>query len=337
MQNSELAQPPADEQQANTIDDAPQTFYRDPAIGRKVTMTAIGTAAGFAIAIVGFIVCLVVDVDPIAMNMMTTAPAMWGIFCAVRLSSLAGSWQTVNVDANGITATRGSKSQHVAWQDVGNVKREDGSILGSDIQLLNTRGKKLLTISDSITDNKTLEAIIKQKVAERDDDVAEKVERKNLRKQGLILVTCGFVMLMAGLGGVYMAIAEMNDASQFESSAVEGVGVITDLVVAPNGFTKRVYYTIEGDAGQSADHNVEVKDEHWQLLKVGQQVPVRYVPAKPGIALMKGEVRSNSPMDEPWTMVLAGGFLACLGLAGLGVGIASWMGFDVDKMLGMKK
>ena len=326
-------------QAAVSADAQPVTFVREGAAGVQIVLLAIVTAALFAIGLLGFVISISLDLGVIGRTGITVVPIVGGVACAARLLSLGRMTRSVTVAADGVTIEQASGTAHYAWSQIGSVKYEKDNMYGSGISLLDNAGKKLAVISLAISRHDELARLLQEGVAAHNADVAEVVQKKVLFRQGVLIALFGVVAMLVGGGLIYGAFETQRADALFASAAVDGEAVVTDLIVAPNGRTKRVYFAVEGDNGVTADHNVEADETYWHSLSVGDLIAVRFVPAEPSIAQMaQGQVIDDGdPMDSPLANFGLGGVAILFGIVVLGLGIACLMGYDIDKMFNASK
>ncbi len=316
--------------------DEPVVYRRHSSVSTQIIFSGLGGLVAIVIALFGILVVIGGGLSQITLHTCGTLPAIFGVFVLMRALSLGKTPASVTVDNEGVTVVRGS-STLIPWQQIAAARVvPDGSPMsnGKTIKLYDANGKTLAAIGDGVEMHDSLGKLLEEQVAARGKpEVAEEVTKKSSRKFGVLSAGFGLVLLAVAASLVYDAINTRREARLFETAAVDAQALVTDLVVAPNGFTKRVYFEVTGENGEVAEHNVEATEAYWSTLAVGQTIPVRTVPGEPHIARMaEGEVAAEDPFGNPVMQIVvlvAGGGL---GLLFVLAGVAGILGYDIENI-----
>ena len=269
--------------------------------------------------------------DPIRLNLTTTMPAIFGMFGLIYAFQLSRAPRSVCIRKDGCEIVR-AQSTTYPWSELGSIQSEESSAWGTKVIHLKDRNDKKVETITGIQDLPQLVEELKKRVqasgglsASPGKPTATHIKRGRKRAIGFILGSmltsfgCGFMLINA------MFESKKADAMTHES--IEGRGLVTRKLVAPNGLTKRLYVQVEGENGESKEHNFEVSDACYENSKEGSEIPIVYVPYDPRMAeLVDGQIKKQS---SPWVAYGASAFFLLLTLLLLAVSGLSWFGYDI--------
>jgi hypothetical protein len=315
-------------------DDSEQLFLRaDNAVKQGGWMIAGGVAAAALAALgLGVVILLGGSGNQLQLHAMTTMPIIIGIMLLGAGWMLLRSPVQVAVGPEGITIEgRRGKTTH-RWEQIGWAMAGMPGMGGRRVlTIFDTRGKTLAQLSDAFDQFDTLVELVKQRVAARQGDTADRLRRSKSRRLSLISFAAGISLSAAAIGVAWMTHHDQRAARLLAEQGVEGEGQIVRRFVAPNGVTRRLEYSVKTDAGLAPQRNAEVEKAYWDSLEAETTVPVIYVPAEPSISkLAEGEIEDDDPTKQP---LMGYGLAAVGGLIGLGLfaaGIMQFCGWDLD-------
>ena len=294
----------------------------------------MGGIAGCLLAVLGFGLALLLPVNAITLQMVTTVPLLAGLSALFRGLTMTKGPQEVILDGTGLHMRRDAEVTSHAWDDIGWATLTLGNLSQSKILIVYDRsGKQLVKLSASYADFDEMAEHVVDRAGKDAPEIAVKLRRGKARKQGYFLIAGGtlFLALSASVG--WMTYDEALGEQLLLTSGVPGEGKIVERKVAPNGRTKRLYYEVTGTNGEAATHNAEVEETYWQQLEGEMTVPIIYVPDDPSRSrLQQGEVDRDK---GDFTKTPAGGYLvsgivALLSVGFIIIGILNLKGWDVD-------
>ena len=331
-----VAEPPT---AAGTVDDGPREFF-PPSGHRFRTLASIaGGAILIAVGLIAFVVTLAagVDVGPIQLQIMTTAPMIGGIFMAATAWMNRQCPSAIRLWPQGLEVYEQSDQppRTIAFADVDRVVSGMTFQAGKEpLHLVAADGERLATIPASIKGYKDLRRAIRAGVESlRPADVAGPPAGKRSWKHVLGYGFGAAVTLAMAIGAAVMGAIERRDAAAMESRGVTGTGVVTEKKIAPNGQTKRLYVRVAGNDGTTEIHNFEVTEAKYNAVEVGDEVAVRSVPDDPGVAeLTSGQVdnRDAVAFETPWMNYAMVAIFAFMAIAAAGMTVLSWQGYDLQ-------
>jgi hypothetical protein len=197
--------------------------------------------------------------------------------------------------------------------------------------IFDVKGRKLADLSDAIEDFDGLVDLIKQHIAAKGDQTADKIQFSKAKRTATLSAVVGVLALVISGFLAWSNHNEIRAARLLEQSAVPGRAEIEERFLAPNGVTPRLVYRVTTADGRSATHNAEVERRVWDKLEGAKSVPVLYVPEDPSISrLLIGEVQSRDSFQNPivgYGLPAAG---AALGLFFIGAAILLSFGWSID-------
>jgi hypothetical protein len=280
----------------------------------------------------GFLIAIFLGVNQISLHGMTTLPTMLG------LGALYAAWtkfhapREVGVGPEGIRIDTGRESRTYGWDRIGWCTVQMGGMgFQRSLRLYDVQGRRLADLSDTIEDFDALVELIKQHIAAKGDQIADKIQLSKAKRTAMLSAVVGVLALAISGAFAWHNHGEIRAARMLEQSAVPGRAEIEERFLAPNGITPRLVYRVSTPDGRSATHNAEVERRVWDKLEGAKSVPVLYVPEDPSISrLLIGEVKSRDSFESPlvgYGLPAAG---AALGLFLIGAAVLLSFGWSVD-------
>ena len=307
-------------------------FIRSGSAAAKGTWFLVGGFCAIVFAGLGFAFSLVARVDQITMHAITTMPTILGLGAITAGYSLIRAPKQVFVGTHGIAIDGKGGRRSYSWDQIGWVKYgSSAEIHRRHLILYDTSGKTIATISDAFQNFDTLVALVRERVAAKQEDVSERIRTKKARSMSLVAVGTGVLMAAAGGGVAWHTYAEQRAARVLQELGVPQDAELVRRFVAPNGVTRRIEYRVTTPNGKSATRNAEVQPAYWHSLEGVTTVPVIAVPNEPAISrLVIGEVEEDDLMKTP-----VGGYgLSILGaimsLFMFGAAVMLWLGWDIS-------
>lgn len=291
-----------------------------------------GGIVALVFAGVGFAVSLVSRADPLAMQLMTTMPALLGI------GALAGAWTTVNtprevrVGPGGVRVEDDRRAvgfdwEHLGWSSVETAPLNNRRVLC----LYGTDGRTLVRLSDALEPFDELVEAVAAGIAAKGDDTAAHIQAVKARRSAVFMATGGVAFLALSIAVAGMTSREIRAARLLKTAAVPGVARIEKRFLAPNGVTPRLVYRVTTPDGRSATRNAEVARPVWDSLDGAPTVPVVYVPEDPSISrLAFGEPPNRDSTRQPLVGYGMPALVALMSLFFLGCAALMWRGWDID-------
>ncbi|MFO1092613.1 MAG: hypothetical protein U0992_04760 [Planctomycetaceae bacterium] len=317
-------------------------FLRRQSSNTSGILLILGGLALMGFALIGFVICLLVRVNQVTLQSMTTIPILLGLGAIFRGWTSIRSPSEVIVDQDGITLTGGPGGRTIAWEDIGLASAADAPLAHKRrLTLFDKRGKALAVISNDFDDFEKLVSQVRSHIETQPENVSGKLQLSKARRMALFT---GVIGILFAIGAGFIAFDTWNTRRGKEllaASGVEGAGNILRRFVAPDGTTHRIEYQVTGDNGQIATRNVEVERGYWGQLEGAATVPIRYVPAEPQFSdLLSGEIEEDIYGPISGYTLCAG--LALMSLFMVGVSVMQFYGWDfgtdpTTKKLGFRK
>jgi hypothetical protein len=308
-----------------------QVFRRSGSAGANGTLLMLGGVGGLCFALVGFAIAIFGRVGTMALQAMTTIPALLSIGALTAGWAMVRSAQRVSVSQEGLEIETARGSRRLSWDEVGSSAVESGGMSHRRrLNITDRAGKSIAKLDESFERFDEIVALISRHVAAKGDGTSERILRKKARRQAILAFVVGLFMAVAAVFVAWTAHAEQRATRLLEEKGQAGQGEIVRRFTAPNGVTKRVEYRVVGTGGRSGTRNVEVEPEYWESLKRESSIPIIYLPDEPEISrLEEGEVVERDFTKTPtgaYGLAALGGALALFMLA---VSPLMWHGYDL--------
>ena len=213
---------------------------------------------------------------------------------------------------------RRGQTQLQPWDELAFAVVEDGGPFSAmSLQVFGFDGKRRLKLPGGLKRFGELCDAVKAKLS---GAPATAIDRAKLIRNRRVAVYTFIGAVVFGLLSAFVIFTELQeqrDAERLAVEAVEGEGKVIELKMAPNGVTPRLIYSFQGD-----ERNVEIPQVLYDLLNVGDNINVDYVPGEPTLHRFPGEVARDGERLGPlmWVMpVVVLAFLVMSVLAWIGV------------------
>jgi hypothetical protein len=266
------------------------------------------------------------------MHAMTTLPTLLGIGALNAAWRIARSPRQVTLGTNGLTIDNRSGAETLAWDRIGWATVGPG-VLNQRRQLIlyDVHGKLLATISDAFDDFDQLTEVVQQRIAAKEDDTADRLQRRKSKRSALFLTATAIGLLALAAANLWMVQREQRAQRLLAEAAVPGDAEIVRRFLAPNGVTARLEYRVTAPDGTQGTRNAEVTRDYWDSLEGATTVPVKYVSEDPSISrLVTGEAPDDDPTKRPAMMYGLCGVLALISLFLMAAAVLQWRGWDID-------
>ena len=295
-----------------------------------------GGIAAILLGAIGFTFALFVDVDQLQLHFISTFPILIGISLLSSGFVTGRKRNRIEVGQEELSIYSGPSRppRKISWDEIAFAKRNQNPYSASEVLILHGYdGKKITSIDSHYHRVSQLFESIEEKVASHAKPDAGQAATKHDRKSAIfvICVGSGFLLLSIFIG--WMTYDDARQRSLLETEATLGVAQVEDLVVAPNGTTKRLHYRVDiGDGKTYESENIQVTDEYWDSIQDATTVPVVYASSDPNISrLEEGQVFDDDVLKTP----LGGYGLSAIGcLMSLGfiiLGTLQMLGFDLGQ------
>lgn len=316
----------------NSHEEVEDLFLRRDSATSNARWCMVGGILALVFAAIGFAVAIFTRVDQLSMHAMTTLPTLLGLGALTAARTLASTPQQVAVGPKGLRIEGRRGSQQYSWDQIGWATMGAGALnQRRRLVVVNTDGKNIAKLSEAFDNFDALVHLVKQRIAEKPDDISERIQIRKSKRCALMTAAVGIALLTAAVAIAWMAHREQRASRLLEEVAVPGEAQIERRFLAPNGVTPRLEYRITTADGPSAKRNAEVTRDYWDGLEGASSVPVVYVPDEPAISrLTEGEAESTDFMDKPVAMYglsIAGSLLSLLLLVAAAL---QWHGWDID-------
>ena len=313
-------------------EDVEFVFQRRSSAPIAAVLWFLGGFAALGFAALGMLLAMIGNVNQLSLQAMTTVPTLVG------LAALAAGWSTarapseVTVGPDGLmlNGRRGPETfswERIGWATIGaaplNQKR--------NLKIFDVDGKTIASISEAFDDFNGLVELVQQRIADRTDDTADRLQLQKSRRAALF--TGGAGVLFLGLAGVnvWMAHEEQRTAQLLVEQGVAGQAEVVRRFMAPNGVTRRLEYRVTSPTETDDVCNTEITREFWDSLEEVETVAVIVVAEEPSISrLVEGEVIRDDPTTSPNVMYFVSAGVALLSLLGIVAGVMQWQGWDID-------
>src|SRR5262245_45483021 len=282
----------------------PDHVYVTPSRARKATLWWLGGFVMLFVAVFGFVVALFGRVDPLRLQLLTTLPLL------MAFASFAQAWSArklltkIRTYPHGLEIFRGTAVQAIDWGEIAFASTDSSPMTHQKrLNLFDTAGKKMATITDSFPNFKELVSRVEAEVSARAGEATEVIRMRKARRAALILAGISVPLLLIAVANVFLARAKQRENKMLATSAVPAEATIVRRFIAPNGVTRRLEYEVRDASGETATRNAEVINEYWDSLEGAKTVPVMTVPGEPGYSrLVSGEVPQDEFSENPLVM-----------------------------------
>lgn len=317
---------------AESLDDVDFVFERKQGAGVSAVLWTIGGCVALGFAALGFVLTLLTRPNQFAMHATTTLPTLLGIGALNAAWRMARSPRQVTVGPGGLTIDHAKGAEAYEWGRVGWATVGPG-VLNQRRQLVlyDVHGKLLATISDAFDDFDQLTEVVQQRIATKEDDTAERLQRQKSKRSALFLAATAIGLLALAAVNLWMIQREQRAQRLLSEAAVPGDAEIVRRFLAPNRVTARLEYLVKAPDGTQATRNAEVTRDYWDSLEGATTVPVKYVSADPSISrLTIGEVPDDDPAKRPAMLYGLCAVLALICLFLMAAAVLQWRGWDID-------
>lgn len=300
-----------------------QSGYWMMAAGAGLVVLAIG----------GFVLVLFRDVDQMTMHSMSTFPMILAVGLLTGGWSLTRGPRRVVISQDGLELEGRKGVTEYSWDEIGWTANGVTMFHQKYVAIYDRSGKELTSLSEAFREFDRLSELVKARVAERAGDDAQQIKLKKARRSAMLMYGFGTFLLIGCVFIAWTGWDTQRSAALLESEGIEGEAKIDELVVAPNGYTKRVYYTVTSDSGESGFRNAEVRSDYYDKLEESSAttVPVVFVPSEPTISrLVEGEVAESDMMDNPLANYGLAGVCSLMVMFFYGAAALHWRGWDLD-------
>jgi hypothetical protein len=291
----------------------------------------VGSAGLIVFAVLGFVVAMVGNVDQFQLQTMTTLPTMGALALFVKGWSISRLPRQVDVGDRALRIVRGKRDDVFDWDEIGWVADDKSPISQQPrITIYNTRGKKIVAISDSFAEYEQLASDVKGEFAKRYGASNEALRMRKARRTAIWMTVASLLLLGVAIANFFLARNNARAKELLETKAMRGNAKVLRRFIAPNGHTRRLEYEVREAGGLTGKRNVEVYPDFWDTTDGVEQVPVMYVPGEPEIScLVVGEVMKEDFSDNPKVMY---GMCALLGVMCIVFFVAAallWRGWEL--------
>jgi hypothetical protein len=192
------------------------------ATSTAVVWLACGVIA-LTLAAIGFVLAVVLRVDPFSLHFMTTLPALGGI------GALLVGWRTarapdeVAVGPEGVRIASRGRSSTYGWEEIGWSSIQSGEFFGGRfLKLYDCQGRRLARISSAIEDFDALAKIIAQRIAAKPDQTAQQIQAAKGRKTALLAVGLGGALVVISGFLAWNTRSEIRAAERLKQEGIPG-------------------------------------------------------------------------------------------------------------------
>lgn len=299
------------------------TFSHQPAVW---IMAAAGAAMWVCLSLAAAIFG---NTSFVAMQISTLIPAFLMIGSLHRAVSLTRTPQRIAIGAYGVQIRRGSQTASYRWNQIGWSKYNPmvGAYLPTpELRIFDLNGKTLVTHGASVGNLEKLAKFVEQRIATKQIDTGTEIKRKKQRKEALLGIGVGPLMLVGAAFLAWDARNQQNNDRLLAENPIETQATVVRAYTAPNGRTRRLEYSFTARDGQSVAHNAEVLPQVWELFREQPQIPIVYAQDKPTVTrLALGEVNSGPdamPAWQKYALILS---TFAMGLFFTGWGTLQWI------------
>jgi len=323
----------------DALDDLEYVFLKRSNASVSAALWFVGAAVAFGFAALGMVLAFVADVTQLSLQAMTTMPILAGLAALVAGWSTAKAPSEVTVGPDGLAVTGKAGRVLTPWEQIGwatintapmNQKRQ--------LVVYDVAGKAIATISEAFDDFDELAKQVRQRIADKPGDTADRLQLKKARRSAMIVGGISVLMIGVALANVWIAHEEQRTERLLAEAAVPGEADIVRRFLAPNGRTCRLEYRVTSPVATDEVRNAEVTREFWDAAEDLESVTVLVVPDEPSISrLTAGEVIDKDPTTSPKVMYVLSAVIGVICLLGLGAAVLQWRGWDIDLDSGTKK
>jgi hypothetical protein len=312
---------------------APEQVFRVPKSQEWIALLClIGGIAMLGLAVLGFVVALVVRVDVVGQQVMTTLPAMAGIGALVAASLTWRTPKEVAVGEDGLRIESRGGTRSYRWDEIGWAAVEMTAMGGRrQLKVFDTDGRELLILGDAMDRFQILVDLIAARVAARPDATADRIQLARARRQAIGMAAGGTLFLVVSGFVAWNTSQELRGERLLRTAAVPGQRAIVRRFLAPNGVTPRLEYRVTDANGKSAVRNAEVERAYWDSLEGAATVPIYHVPGEPAFSrLAQGEAPDRDSFKDPAIGYGAPALMTAFSLFFLANSALLWRGYEID-------
>jgi hypothetical protein len=300
-------------------------------VGFRPVLYILGGLFLLGVAGLAFLVGLLVPAENTvfgAFIVSVVLPSLGAIAAFSAAISLIRTPRRVIVAPKGLIVEGERETRRWTWSQIGWASRGTGAIgFRPQLNVFDTRGKKLVSIGPEFGDFDGLADSITSAIAKKHDHTADKVQGKKAKKSAAFLVLAGAAFLALGIVNGINASNEKRAAQRLKNEGVETSATVKRHYLY--NVTPRLEYEFTTEDGQPITRDAMVTQAAWSALDGAETVPVRYVPSDPdNNALVSGEVQDE--FGSPDTNVLLSIGVGLMAIFFMSIGLMQWFGWDLD-------
>lgn len=315
-----------------TTDDLEYIFQRRSSAPITAMLCFGGGILAFVFAAFGMLVAFVGNVGPVALQAMTTLPILLGLAALTAGWSQVRAPTEVSVGPDGLTWQGRGGRYTESWERIGWATIGTGALNHKrQLVVYDVDGKTITRISEAFDDFDGLADLVKQRIAARGDDTADRLQLQKSRRTALFCGGVAVVLLGVAAANVWNAREQQRTAEVLAAEGVPGQADVVRRFLAPNGITRRLEYRVTDPAAADEVRNAEVTPDYWESLENAATVPVIVVPNDPEISrLAEGEVPGSDRIASPTAMYGISALVGVVSLFLIAAACLQWGGWDID-------
>ncbi|HXY32615.1 MAG TPA: hypothetical protein VEI07_00220 [Planctomycetaceae bacterium] len=279
------------------------------------------------VAVLGLLLAIKAQVDQLALQGLTTMPAIIGVMGLIAGWRALRNPREVRIGQRGIVLFCRNETRKCPWEEIAFAMTDIGFFRERRLRIYDASGHLMASLTDALEGFPDLVARVDERVAARTDDAGARIRLGKARRLGTVCGIFGLVFIAAGGFLAWQAREDARAKRLLRNSAVPGNAEIVERFIAPNGVTARLVYRVTSPDGLSATRNAEVERAVWDTLKGQKTVPVIYVPDEPSISRLVVGERKESRQLEGYIGPILG---SAMGLFLIGMSILLWCGYGID-------
>ena len=209
-------------------------FIRTESSGPSGSFLILAGIAGLCVAVAGLALAIVARVGQLALQAMTTLPALVGIGTLTAGWTLLRTPRRVSVDRDGLTIETKNTTRRLGWDDIGCAVATKGSMSHRRyLNITDPTGKSIVKLDESFSRFDEMVALISSHVEAKGDDTAYLIVRKKARRQATLTFVTGFLMAIGCIFIVWMTRAEQRASRLLDEKGEKGEAEIVAAASSP--------------------------------------------------------------------------------------------------------
>jgi len=224
----------------------------------------------------------------------STTISAFAVLGLVKLISAPLSLRKIRrvlVDDEGLVLESLREQSVLRWSDLVHVEISTwGSPEDRAIWLYDRSGRQVAKLTGDLEDFRTLSKRIQREVKKARNGAAVRIPPRRPLGMAVVMIAAGVLLFGVAVHFAWGVRAFVHDAWRLATQGVAGEAVVTEHYTKRDGREYWIAYELSAAPSEPVRRHVEVEEEFWRSVALGDTVAIHFVPGAPRInGLAQGE------------------------------------------------